>query len=247
MPSFIECVILAMIVTVSFSIRGATGFGSGAVAVPLAALVMPAQLIIPIINNLQLVSNTHFTVQNWRFVQWRETFLVVPYAAVGVMIGLYLFAVLDAKMMAKGLGVFVITYAMHTMITARDVATVSTRPPSLPVTASLSTAGGLAGALFGGATSVFIVLYLKSLHLRRGEFRSTITMIILTLAVMRMVGYVGLGRISIDSILLSLFLLPFMGIGAWFGNLLADRVSPLVFNRIVGVVLLVSGVGLIAK
>ena len=72
-------------------------------------------------------------------------------------------------------------------------------------------------------------------------------MIILTLAVMRMVGYVGLGRISIDSILLSLFLLPFMGIGAWFGNLLADRVSPLVFNRIVGVVLLVSGVGLIAK
>ena len=58
---------LALVVTLAFAVRGATGFGSGAVAVPLAALAFPVQIVIPVINNLQLFSNATFSARNWRF------------------------------------------------------------------------------------------------------------------------------------------------------------------------------------
>ena len=59
---------LALVVTLAFAVRGATGFGSGAVAVPLAALAFPVQIVIPVINNLQLFSNATFSARNWRLV-----------------------------------------------------------------------------------------------------------------------------------------------------------------------------------
>jgi uncharacterized protein len=243
----LQCTFLALVVTMAFAVRGATGFGSGLVAVPLAALALPVQVVIPVINSLQLFSNAEYSARNWRRVVWREILRIVPFAAVGVLVGLYLFLTLDARVIAKGLGLFVIAYAIHAMATASRKEAPAPKAPPWPVTASLNAGGGLLGALFGGAASPFFVVYLRTLRLHRDAFRATMTMIILVQVVLRSAGYAGMGFLNAKILLISTLVLPFMFIGARLGDVIANHIAPQTFNRLVGALLLVSGTALVLR
>lgn len=237
----------AAVVTLAFAVRGATGFGSGAIAVPLAALALPVQIVIPVVNNLQLLSNALFSARNWRRVAWRELVPVMPFAVLGVLLGLLLFYKLDARAIARGLGVFVIAYSIHAMASVGRKESLTPRRPSWPIVASLNTGGGLVGALFGGAASAFFVAYLRTLQLSRDAFRATMTMIILMQVVLRIGGYAEMGFLNSRSLAISAIVLPFMMLGAKLGDLVADRIAAQTFNRIVGAVLLMSGTALLLK
>lgn len=238
--------IFAFVVTAAFAVRGATGFGSAAVAVPLAALALPVQFVIPVIAGLQLLSTTEYSVRNWRAVDWQEMLRIVPFLLAGVFLGLYLFYRLDARTLAKGLGVFVIVYAVYAMATAGRDSGAARRLP-WPASTFLNTIGALVGALFGGASSPFYVIYFKALRLTRDAFRATMTMVIMVQVVLRIGGYAGMGLFDVATFLATLIALPFMLMGGKIGDVIADRVSATTFNRIVGVVLLVSGMALTMK
>jgi len=242
----VQWVFFALVITGAFAVRGATGFGSGTVAVPLAALAVPVQIVIPVVSGLQLFSNVAFSARHWREVIWPQMMRVMPSALIGVGVGLYLFYLLDSRLIAKGVGVFVIAYAIYAMATAGRTETDPRAPPWL-LSVSLNAGGGLVGALFGGASSPFYVMYLRALNLSRDAFRATMTMIILIQAVMRLGGYAGLGFVSVDTLLIVLLAAPFVMLGGKLGDVLAEKVSPLAFNRLVGTVLLVSGITLLVK
>lgn len=241
-----QLIFFAVVVTAAFAVRGATGFGSAAVAVPLAALALPVLIVIPVIANLQLLSTAEFSARNWRRVVWPEMLRIVPFLVLGVLVGLYLFYQLDARVIAKGLGLFVIAYAIYAMATAGRTEDAPRRLP-WPVAVSLNTGGAFIGALFGGASSPFYVIYLRALRLSRDAFRATMTMVILVQVVLRIGGYAGMGLFDTSALLMSAIALPFMLLGGKLGDVIAERVPVQTFNRIVGVVLLVSGTALVLK
>lgn len=237
---------LALVVTLAFAVRGATGFGSAAVAVPLAALALPVQIVIPVIAGLQLLSTAEFSARNWRQVVWPEMLHIMPSLLLGVLVGLYLFYQLDARAIAKGLGLFIIAYAIYAMATAAQEEAAPRRLP-WPVSVLLNTGGALIGALFGGASSPFYVIYLRALCLSRDAFRATMTTVILLQVVLRIGGYAGMGLFDAGAMLMSAIALPFMLLGGRLGDVIAKRVPVQTFNRIVGAVLLVSGTMLVWK
>jgi uncharacterized membrane protein YfcA len=116
-----------------------------------------------------------------------------------------------------------------------------------PIAVSLNAGGALVGALFGGASSPFYVIYLRALRLSRDAFRATITMVIFVQVVLRIGGYAGMGLFDVTLLLISAIALPFMFLGGALGDVVAARVAPRTFNRIVGAVLLVSGAALVLK
>ena len=240
----LQCAFFAIVVTGAFAVRSATGFGSGTVAVPLAALAVPVQVVIPVISCLQLFSNTTFSARHWREVMWRQMLRIMPAVLLGVAVGLYLFSTLDASVIAKGIGAFVIAYALYAMATAGRTDEVR-REPRWLLSLSLNASGGVVAGLFGGASAPFYVMYLRALRMSRDAFRATITMIILIQAVLRVGGYAGMGFVGVDTLVITVLALPFMLLGGRLGDTLADRVAPLAFNRLVGVVLLASGIGLL--
>lgn len=236
----------ALVITLAFAVRGAAGFGSAAVAVPLAALTLPIQLVIPVVAGLQLLSTAEFSLRKWRQVLWSEMLRIAPFLLLGVLMGLYLFYQLDARVIAKGLGVFVILYALYTMATAGR----TERPPRKlpwPVAIALNAGGAFVGALFGGASSPFYVMYLRALRITGDAFRATMTMVILIQVVLRIGGYAGMGFFDATALLIGCVAVPFMFLGGKLGDVIAERVSVKAFNRIVGAVLLVSGAALTLK
>lgn len=237
---------LAAVVTAAFTVRGATGFGSAAVAVPLAALALPVQFVIAVVAGLQLLSTTEFSVRNWRAVAWREMLRITPFMLIGVALGLYLFYRLDSRSLATALGIVVIFYAIYAMATAgRDPGSVCRLP--WPVSTLLNTVGAVVGALFGGASSPFYAIYFKTLHLSRDAFRATMTMVVLVQVVLRIGGYAGMGMFDAATLMATVMAVPFMFAAGRIGDLIAERVSAITFNRFVGVVLLLSGVALAMK
>jgi uncharacterized membrane protein YfcA len=236
----------AVVITAAFMVRGATGFGSAAIAVPLAALVLPMQFVIPVVTGLQLLSTAEFSARNWRVVDWREISRIAPFLVAGVAMGLYLFYRMDARVLDKGLGLFVMTYALYAMASAgRD----SGKPRRLPwpIATILNLTGALVGALFGGASSPFYACYFRALRLSRDAFRASMTMVILMQVVLRIGGYAGTGLFTAATLLAIFLAIPFMLIGGRIGDVVAGRVSDMSFNRFVGIVLLVSGLALAVR
>lgn len=243
---FFQLAFAALVVMLAFAVRGTTGFGGGAIGVPLLALVLPIHIVIPVITVLTIFSSLGHWLKDWRRIVWKEIVRVAPFTLSGVLGGLYLFRELDPRTLTRAFGVFVIAYAIFAFATAGRL-----RPPprSLvwPLAIGLSTLAGVVGTLFGGAAGPLYVIYLNALRLEKDAFRVTVTTMLLTLATLRVIGYSGLGFYNPATLTVLAAALPMMLIGARIGNHVAGRINQRAFNRVVGLVLMVSGAALILK
>lgn len=234
------------VVTVAFAVRGGTGFGGGAIAVPMLALVFPVQVTVPVVTVLNMLSSIGHGVADWRHIVWRAIWRAMPGSLAGVFAGLYLLKQIDPQPLGKALGVFVMLYAFYVLFWAGRERSV--RPGGLGwVTLLTSTSAGLIGSLFGGAAGPMYVIYLNALGLARDAFRVTITTIMLFQGVTRMAGYAVLGLYDRHVLILLAAALPMMLAGSWLGAKLVRRFNPLWFNRAIGIVLLASGAALALK
>jgi uncharacterized protein len=235
-----------VVVTVAFAVRGGTGFGGGAVAVPLLALVFPVQVTVPVVTVLNMLSSVGQGAVGWRDIVWREIWRILPGSLLGVFFGIYLLSVIDPQPLARALGVFVVVYALYVMVFAGRTPSI---PPRwmLPVAGVTSFAAGIVGSLFGGAAGPLYVIYLNAARLGKDAFRVTITMVMLFQGLTRVAGYATLGLYDRNAMLLLAAALPMMIIGSWLGARLVRRFDPLLFHRAVGVVLLFSGAALALK
>lgn len=236
----------ASVVTVAFAVRGGTGFGGGAIAVPMLALVFPLQVTVPVVTVLNMLSSIGHGIADWRHIVWRAIWQVMPGSLIGIGIGLYMLGLFDPKPLGRALGVFVMFYALYVLMFAGREVHVPKR--WLPVVAVLtSTTAGFVGALFGGAAGPIYVIYLNTLRMGRDAFRVTITSIMLFQGLTRLAGYAVLGLYDRHVLLLLAAALPMMLVGSWLGARLIRRVDPVWFNRSVGAVLLASGGALLIK
>ena len=236
----------AVTIICAFTVRGATGFGGGALATPLLALVLPVQIVIPVVTVLNFVASVEHGIRHRRAICWPEVLFTFPFTAGGLALGLYLLASLHSDVLRKGLGAFVILYALFAFATAANP---MRAPPSVlrPLGAVLAFAAAFVGTLFGAAAGPLYAIYYSNLDLDRTALRVTITVSLLILAGMRITGYAGLGLYDRATLIVLGVALPFM----WMGARVADRITAMIsgpaFNRIVGATLLVSGAALLLK
>ncbi len=241
-----QLVFCGLVVTVAFAVRGGAGFGGGAIAVPLLALVFPVQVTVPVVTVLNMLSSIGHGAADWRNIVWREIWRILPGSLLGVFIGLYLLTLFDPQPLGKALGVFVVLYAIYVMVMAGRVLQIPQRW-MLAVAVVTSTAAGIVGSLFGGAAGPIYVIYLNAARLGKDAFRVTITTVMLFQGLTRMAGYAALGFYDGTTLTLLMAALPMMIVGSLLGARVIRRFDAVLFNRAVAAVLLVSGAALIFK
>ena len=236
----------AFVIVTAFAVRGTAGFGGGAIAVPLMALALPVQVVIPVVAVLNLLASIGHALRHPRHILWRQVAFTIPFTVLGVAAGVYLLRELDASLLKKALGSFVLAYALFAFLTAsRPVR--APRALLQPIGALLSTAAGLLGALFGGAAGPLYAIYYNNLDIARDAFRVTLTTTLLVQAALRTTGYAGLGWYDRPTLIVLAVALPFMWLGGQVAERLAGRIAPHVFTRIVCGVLVVSGTALLFR
>ena len=242
----LQAIFCALVVVAGFAVRGGAGFGGGVIAVPLLALVLPIQLIVPVMTTLNFLASARHGTRDRHMIQWRDVKRLMPAALVGVAVGLYLFTAIDARPLSRALGVFVILYALYVFATAGRLPMVAERW-SKPLAATMGASAGVVGTLFGGAAGPLFVIYLNTQRLSKDEFRATMTAIMMGMSVARIAGYAGLGFLDLSGLKYLATAIPLMLIGGYLGDILARHIDQRRFERALGALLIVSGSALLIR
>lgn len=242
----LEIAFCVLVVTAGFAVRGTTGFGGNAIAVPLLTLMVPIQTVLAVMTVLTVLSSLGHWLTDWRRIVWREIARVTPFMLIGVFAGLQLFQVVDTRTLTRLFGVFVILYAIFALVTAKRTVALPRRW-KWPLATGLSALAGLVGTVFGGVAGPLYAIYLNTLQLEKDRFRVTITTILMVQALMRIAGYASLGFYERTTLVMLAAGLPLVWIGAHIGDRMALRLDQHAFNAVVGAVLMASGAVLVFK
>jgi uncharacterized membrane protein YfcA len=94
---------------------------------------------------------------------------------------------------------------------------------------------------------VFFAMYFDAIRLAKDNYRATMTAILLTLTLVRGVGYFAIGEFSREVFVVTAILFPSMLLGMFIGNHFHHSMSDLAFRRTVACALTVSGLALLIK
>jgi uncharacterized protein len=239
-----EWLFFGVIIVISYAVRGSAGFGG--VTVPLLAWVMSLKTVVPMVTFLGLISSAAILRTDYRYIVWRDLWRVMPWCAIGVAIGLYLFKVLDAYTLAKTLGWFVVSYGSFSLwATVRPMTSLHLPLPVLIPTAG--TTAGFVGTIFGSMAGMFFAIYLDALKHGKTSFRATIAGILFGLGVFRGAGYIVVGEFDRDVIIACAAAFPMMLVGVFLGNHIHANLNQMAFQRLVALILIASGFPLLFR
>lgn len=237
----LQSLFAASVIFVAFLIRGIAGFGSGLIAIPLLALMLPLTVVVPLVGLLDYIAATSHGMKHRQAIQWREILPLLPFTFAGVLTALYLFKTVDAELLRSALGGFLVLYAFYSLLSSGP-GFYGSRLWAIPA----GGIGGLISALFGTG-GPFYVIYLHLRHLEKTAFRATIATIFFIDGSSRILGYFFSGFYEMDTMLLLAAALPIMVIGMYVGGHIHTNISQRTFQQAIGLLLVVSGVALLLQ
>lgn len=235
----------AAVVFGAYVVRGMSGFGTSLVAIPLLVLIMPIHAAVPLMSLLGLAAMLMLGVRDRGHVRWDELRRLLGPTLLGVAAGVYLFALLDARLMQKLLGVFIVGYAVY-MIVAQFLRERAERC-SVRWAYPAGFAGSVVDSMFGGGGGLLVVIYMHRRGYAPVAFRATLAVLWLLELLVRVGGYAVSGFYDARVLWLAVLAAPAMVLGNRLGEGITRTLSPQAFTRVLAVVLMASGGNLLLK
>ncbi len=239
--SFLQLLMATVILLLAYIVRGITGFGSGLIAIPLLALMLPLSLVVPLVGLLDYIASVSHGLSQRRQILWHEIMPLLPFTLIGVIAALYLFTQVDSYILTQVLGVFILLYALYSLsgyLPKWQTGRVWAAPVGLM--------GSMVGTLFGTG-GPFYVIYLQLRGLNKTAFRATIATIFLLDGASRIVGYTIAGFYTRDTLIMMMAGLPLMFIAMFIGGRIHTDITPEHFKKIIGYILIGSGLSLLLR
>lgn len=230
-----ELLVLAFVaVVLAATGQAITGFGFVLVAVPLLTLLTgePRTSVVACTTLALLVSSLGW-FEDRAAVEWHPVGGISVGAAVGIPLGLVVFASLPVEALGLLIGATVLFFTVLLLLRVRV-------PGGRPVQV---TAGAFSGIMLGttGMTGPPLVLALQATGLSPAAFRATLQAMFTLQGVIVVVAFAGLGQFSTTSAALVAVGVPALWLGWRLGDLVFDRLPPERARVLILATLAVSG------
>ena len=206
--------------------------------VPIMLLFLDMKLVVAVsaIQTMLCGYLLFFTFQTKKWLRKDILTMLIIGAIIGTVIGTYMLTLYKSDILKKALGVFIMAYAIKMLFWNGEIA----REPKNYIGMFAGFFGGLLGGLFsiGGPP---IIIYLNSVIKDKRTFRATIIFYFLIVNMWQFALYCYKGLINVDVIKFTLYLMPAFIMGNLIGSFLHIRINEVLFNRIIAIVLLVTG------
>lgn len=241
MPSLAALIFSPLIVVLAYIIFGISGFGSTLIAIPLLAHLFPLKFVIPMVVLLDCVGAISMSTRLRANVYKHELAPLLPCMLAGMMIGVFLLLRVPAGILLFCLGIFVLVYG--TLYSLRREATFRLpRWSAVPI----GLFAGTTSTLFGVGGPLY-VMYLTGRGATPDHIRATMPVIFIFTTISRIVLFGATGLFTQSVLLTAALLLPVMLLGLYCGNRLHLSLSRDHVVRIVGGLLIMSGISLIVR
>lgn len=232
----------AAILLAAYFIRGITGFGSGLIAVPLLALFLPLQFVVPLVLLLDFTASLVLGGVHFKHVRWDEVRTLIPLSIVGVALGTSLLVNLPQAPMLIALALFVLAFAVRSLLNLHG-----DKPVSRWWAAPASLTGGTVGGLFGTGGPPYVI-YLTHRIRDKGQLRATLSALFFIEGLTRIVSFLIVGLLLTADIWMAFAAALPLVLGAlYLGGRAHVGLSPVRMTRLIGGLLLVSSVSLAIK
>ena len=230
------------VVLAAYFVLGVTGFGSAIIAVPLLAHVLPLTKVVPLVVLLDVTATLYMGVRARRQVAGRELAWLMPFAVIGMVIGVTLLVKAPENALLLALGVVVIGNGLYSAGGAKPAGACG-RVWAVPT----GLIAGTITALFGTGGPLYAIYMARRLP-DPLQLRATMAMVVMINVFIRLATYALAGLLLDTGLLLAaLALWPAMWLGLQLGNRTHLGMTPLQMRRSFGAVLVLSGVSLLAK
>lgn len=240
MSLFLMLFLVGVVVFITHTLEAVTGFGCTVLAFPFVIVLMgdleQAKIILTI---LAWVLAVYFVVTKFKHIHWKQFGIIVLLAGLGMPIGMLLFKNLDAVILKKILGMFIVVSAG---IQLSNIYIPNNKIRNMPGIINLNFL--FFGGIIHGAFAVggpLIVLYSSKKIPDKGQFRATMVLLWATLNTILMLQYLFENKLTEKVGFDLLFLLPFLIGGIVLGEIIHTIVSEILFKKIVFISLLLVG------
>lgn len=241
MPSLEILIFVPLIVLLAYLIFGMSGFGSTLIAIPLLAHLMPLKFAIPMVVVLDCVSAISMGLRLRADVSKSEFLPMLPFLLVGLLIGAFVLLNVPTRWLLLVLGVLVLIFGGNFLIKR----TAAVRLPKWTVAPVGLLAGTTSSAL--GVGGPIYVSYFAARGATPAQIRATVPAVFSFTSVARIAIFAGVGLFNRQILMAVVALLPVMALGMWCGHRLHGHLSRDQAIRVIGALLLLSGVSLIVR
>lgn len=211
-------------------------------AVPLLALYLPLQFVVPLILVTDVCASVIMSGGTHRHARWDEVWILLAASAVGIMLGANLLVSLPTPPLLMGLGGIILVFGVRSVLKIQGIRPIA-RTWALPA----GFMGGVIGALFGTGGPPF-VMYLSRRLRDKSQLRATFSILFLIDGALRIVVFIIAGLLLQAGMVLSVLVaLPLMALGLYAGHRVHVGLSQPHMQRLIGGLLIISGVSLLWK
>jgi hypothetical protein len=233
-----------LILFIAYFIRGISGFGSGLVAIPLLAHLLPLQFVVPWVLLLDFTASLALggRRQDRRAINWREISWLMPTTLLGILIGAALLVNLPKSPLLIGLGIFVGVFGLRSLLFVHG-----DRKVSLWWSLPTGLLGGIVGAMFGTGGPPYVIYLSRRIQNKR-QLRATFSGLFMLDGGLRVIIFAFSGLLNQDLLLPACLAgLPVLALGLYVGHRTHLGLSNEDMTRIIGLLLIASGISLLLK
>lgn len=235
-----EPLLIAFIVFIAVFIQTASGFGLGLVGMPLLATIISLEIARPLIVAVAMLSRI-FMLLRYRSSLTLNTSIwhIMIAMIVGIGLGFALFRQFDGRTVQVILGVFVVVYAIYSLIA-----------PKIPELTGKKWALGL-GTLSGILSGAYnaggppLVIYANGRKWTPIEFKSNLQMLALINGITSLSFHIVEGNFTSTVINNWLYTIPAVILGSLLGFALDKYINPVIFRKVILIMLIGIGINLI--
>ena len=236
---------LALLALLAFGgsfIFGITGFGSALLTIPLATHLVDLPFALAMFALLDCINAWRIGLTDPKSAVASEWKRMLPLVVAGTTIGMTLLVNLPRDVAMVALGVFILAVAISNLTQGEAVKMISNNWAYVA-----GVAGGITSTLFGAGGPPYAI-YLSRRGLNKEQYRATLGICTIFSITLRVCVFVITGMLmALKPWLWALTCLPAALLGLWVASKAFARFSRNTLIRAIGVMLVLSGVSLIAR
>jgi uncharacterized membrane protein YfcA len=238
---------LLVIVFFSNLVEACAGFGATILAIIFGAQFLTIEELIPILVPLNLLLSAGIVFRYHRDIDRNQLLRrILPLTAIGMPIGIAIFQKAPSQVLKVAFGVIVVALGLFELAQSaleKRRATATRRKLPFWQGALFLVGGGIMQGLYASG-GPFVVYYASREISDKARFRTTLSLLWLILNFALAVSLIYTGKLGVESLRTSAFLLPSVLLGMFVGMKVHDRIGEATFRKFVYALLVIAGASL---